>query len=169
MKKKVFNCSIAVILLTLLDQLTKLWAIKYLKDADGIDIIKDVLRLQYLENHGAAFSLFQNKISVFIPVTIVFILVFIFLIGRTYYSEKYLPLRIVLIFIIAGALGNLIDRIAYKYVVDFIYFSLIDFPIFNVADIYVTCSCAALIILMFFVYKEDDFEDIKNHKNCNKK
>ena len=71
-------------------------------------------------------------------------------------DKKYLPLRIVLIAISAGAAGNLVDRVMLHYVRDFIYFSLIDFPVFNVADIYVTCSVFVLVYLILFYYKEED-------------
>ena len=57
----------------------------------------------------------------------------------------------------AGAIGNLIDRMIHHYVIDFFYFSLINFPIFNVADIYVTLSAIALILVIFFYYKEEDY------------
>ncbi len=70
----------------------------------------------------------------------------------------YTKLHITLVFIASGAIGNLIDRIRNDYVVDFLYFSLIDFPIFNVADIYVTLSSVFLVILLLFVYKETDLE-----------
>ena len=63
-----------------------------------------------------------------------------------------------MILLTAGAFGNLFDRIKQDYVVDFFYFELIDFPIFNMADIYVTCGMALLIVLGFFYYKEEDFE-----------
>ena len=62
--------------------------------------------------------------------------------------------------IAAGAIGNMIDRIRFDYVVDFIYFVLINFPIFNVADIYVTVSTVILVILLLFVYKEEDLSFI---------
>ena len=62
--------------------------------------------------------------------------------------------------IAAGAIGNMIDRIRFDYVVDFIYFVLINFPIFNVADIYVTVSTVALVVLLLFVYKENDLNFI---------
>ena len=68
-----------------------------------------------------------------------------------------LPLKIAGILIYAGAIGNFIDRIRQSYVVDFFYFELIDFPVFNVADIYVTLSAIALIIVVLFYYKEEDF------------
>lgn len=66
-------------------------------------------------------------------------------------------MRIVLVFLSAGAIGNLIDRSVNKYVVDFLYFELIDFPIFNLADCYVTGAAAFLIILCLFYYKDEDF------------
>ena len=66
----------------------------------------------------------------------------------------------IMIFMIAGAIGNLIDRVMQQYVVDFLYFKLINFPIFNVADIYVTCAAIALLILGFIYYKDEDIERI---------
>ena len=69
--------------------------------------------------------------------------------------------HILLTFISAGAVGNLIDRIQLGYVRDFIYFSIIDFPVFNVADIYVTVSTALLVILVLFYYREEDFNDFR--------
>ena len=59
--------------------------------------------------------------------------------------------------IASGAAGNMIDRVSHDYVVDFIYFVLINFPIFNVADIYVTVSTFLFVILFLFYYKENDF------------
>ncbi len=77
---------------------------------------------------------------------------------KTPYQKKYIKLHITLVFIASGAIGNLIDRIRYDYVVDFLYFSLINFPIFNVADIYVTLSSIMLASLLLFVYKESDLD-----------
>ena len=68
--------------------------------------------------------------------------------------------RMCLYFIGAGAIGNMIDRMFRKYVVDFIYFRLIDFPVFNVADIYVTVAAVLLIVLVVFYYKDEDFDKI---------
>ena len=73
-------------------------------------------------------------------------------------TGRYLPLRLCAVGIIAGAWGNCIDRIRLNYVVDFLYFKLIDFPIFNVADIYVTVSTFTMALLICFYYKEEDFE-----------
>ena len=73
-------------------------------------------------------------------------------------TKKYLPCHIVLTFIVAGAIGNFIDRLVNKYVVDFIYFSLINFPKFNMADVYITCGCFVVFFFVLFVYKDQDFE-----------
>lgn len=62
--------------------------------------------------------------------------------------------------LMAGAVGNLIDRVLHQYVIDFIYFKLINFPIFNVADIYVTVSCFIIIVMCAFIISEDDFNNI---------
>ncbi len=75
-------------------------------------------------------------------------------------EKKYRLLHVLLSLIAAGAIGNMIDRIRLDYVVDFIYFVLINFPIFNVADIYVSVSTVALVILLLFVYKENDLNFI---------
>ena len=71
-------------------------------------------------------------------------------------KPKYLWLQIICILIFAGAIGNYIDRIRLHYVIDFIYFSLINFPVFNVADIYVTVATFLLVILLIFYYKEEE-------------
>ena len=69
------------------------------------------------------------------------------------------------ILVVAGAIGNFIDRIVRHYVVDFIYFELIDFPIFNVADSYVVIAAFLLILVSIFVYKEDsDFDFLRLQK-----
>ena len=67
---------------------------------------------------------------------------------------------IILLLFISGAIGNFIDRVRLQYVIDFFYFKLIDFPIFNVADIYVTVAAFCLIVLFLFYYKEADLEEV---------
>ena len=96
-----------------------------------------------------------------VSVTIAFLVFAVIMIRKMPALHRYLPLKICILVLIAGACGNLIDRILHKYVVDFIYFSLIDFPIFNAADIYVTLSVTALILLVIFKYKEEDFTFLK--------
>ena len=144
-------------ILIFIDQYTKYLAIIKLKDSAAFSIINNVLEFNYLENYGAAFGMLQNQKIFFVFVAVIFIAIIIFVLIKTPLDKKYTKLHILLVMIIAGAIGNLIDRIRFDYVVDFIYFSLINFPIFNFADICVTVSTFLLIILILFVYKEHDF------------
>ena len=140
------------------DQFTKQLAIENLKDKPALNIIENVFELNYLENRGAAFGLFQNQKAVFVVIAAVMLILVCFLLYRLPLMKKYLILEIALVMIGAGAIGNMIDRVANDYVVDFFYFVLINFPIFNVADIYVTVSCVILLIMFLWVYKEEDLE-----------
>jgi len=131
----------------LMDRLAKVWALDSLKDNNGIIIIKDFFGLEYLENRGAAFGILQNKTILLTLVTLLVIS------GMIYYIIKYKPkskfLRISLAMIISGALGNLYDRLFYKYVVDFIllhYKNIYYFPTFNVADMLVVVGTLILAI-----------------------
>ena len=143
-----------------LDQWTKHLAVLHLKDQTPYTLIEGVFKLQYLENRGAAFGMLQNQ-RIFFYICVLVIAVFvIWFYKRVPMTKKYLPLRLCSIFVLAGGIGNVIDRVKLKYVVDFFYFELIDFPIFNVADIYVTCSMFALCFLIIFYYKEEDLDRV---------
>ena len=146
--------------LIILDQITKLWALGTLRGNNPITLIPGVLEFYYVENRGAAFGILQNKQWFFLLITVVVLAVLLWMIPRIPTDSHYLGLRVCLYFIGAGAVGNMIDRIFRKYVVDFIYFRLIDFPVFNVADIYVTVAAVLLIILVVFYYKDEDFDKI---------
>ena len=143
-----------------LDQLTKYYALTRLKDQDPYVIIKGVFQLEYLENRGAAFGLFQNQRFFFYLSVAAILMVVIWFYIKVPMERHYMPLRICAVFIASGALGNFIDRVRLNYVVDVLYFKLIDFPIFNVADIYVTVTTILLFLLICFYYKEDELERI---------
>ena len=160
----VINC-IWIILLIVLDQITKLFAIDHLKNIDSISLIRGVFELRYLENRGAAFGMMQNMKVIFVIIALLMLMFVIFALLKLPDNKRYLPLRIIMILIGAGAVGNLIDRLFRGFVVDFFYFSLIAFPIFNVADIYVSVSCILLVILVLFVYKDGDFEFLNTGKD----
>lgn len=148
-------CTTALIIL---DQFTKYLAVSHLKNGSSIILIRDVFQLHYLENRGAAFGLLQGQ-KLWFVISTGFMLVFLILVYlRTPSEKRYHWIRFVLILLTAGAIGNLIDRLRLDYVIDFFYFELIDFPIFNVADIYVTAGMAVLIFLIFFYYKEEELE-----------
>lgn len=162
--KYLIRVSISVILLILLDQLTKIWAVVRLKDQPAISLIRGVFELQYLENRGSAFGMMQGARVFFIISTIVLFLLVCVIYIRIPKEKMYLPLRVIAVLFLAGATGNFIDRVRQGFVVDFFYFSLINFPIFNVADIYVTTATIALIVFILFYYKEADLERIFSKK-----
>ena len=143
--------------LTVIDQLTKYAAVLKLKDKAAIPLINGVLEFSYLENRGAAFSMLENQKTFFVIVAGIFLCVITYVLFRTPDDKKYRHLHILLTVIAAGALGNMIDRLRLDYGVDFIYISLINFPVFNVADMFVTFATAILVIRVLFVYEEDDF------------
>lgn len=154
------TAAITAILLVVLDQTTKYLAVIHLKDQPPYVILQNIFQLEYLENRGAAFGLFQDKRIFFYLSVILISVIVVWFYSRVPMDRKYMPLRICAVLLIAGAYGNFIDRVRLNYVIDFFYFKLIDFPIFNVADIYVTVSAFLIILLIFFYYKEDDLERI---------
>lgn len=141
--------------LVIFDQITKLIARTTLSAGD-IDIIPGVLQLHLLYNTGAAFSILTGKTIVFYVLTPVIAAVIIYFFIRLPFEKKYLPMAFVLTSLVAGAAGNYIDRLVFSKVTDFIYFSIINFPVFNVADIYVTISVIVLLVLILFYYKDEE-------------
>ena len=178
---------LTIIMLVILDQLTKFQAVVKLRNGSPFVIIDGVFELRYLENQSVAFgfdivSFFQKifkikyftenpeafltaKMVIFSIVTIAVVILLMIFYSRIPQTKRFLGINLILIFFVAGAIGNLIDRIVNNYVVDFFYFKLINFPIFNVADIYVTVAAFAFIILGIFYYKEEDFEMIFKKKD----
>lgn len=144
----------------ILDQFTKYLASVHLKEKEPFVILEDIFELRYLENRGAAFGLFQNQYIFFLISVAVITAVVVVFYRKVPMDKKYLFLRVCAVFIMAGAYGNCIDRVKQGFVIDFLYFKLIDFPIFNVADIYVTLATIFLFLLIVFYYKEDDLEQI---------
>lgn len=151
---------ITLVITVILDQWTKHLAVLHLKDQNPFILFKGIFQLRYLENRGAAFGLMQNQRIFFYISTLIIAIMVIWFYSHVPMTKKYLPLRICSIFVLSGGIGNFIDRIRLNYVVDFFYFELIDFPIFNVADIYVTVSMFILCFLIFFYYKEEDLDRI---------
>ena len=155
------------------DQYSKHLADVYLSGGKAVDIIPNVFELRYLENHGVAFGMLQDMRWVFIPVSIVLTVVLIWLLVRSPLRNSGL-FRFSCYLCLAGALGNMIDRIALGYVIDFLYFKLIDFPIFNFADCYVVIATFLLIYFVLFRFKQYDdltlkailgFSEKKEHHN----
>lgn len=157
-----FWCGLAfctgILLLIAVDQITKYLAAVFLKGSKGIFLIPGVLKLQYLENRGMAFGMLQGKQILFLIFCIVFFALIFCVYIRIPKNRYYLPLIMIGAVLAGGAAGNFIDRLFRGYVVDFIYFSCIDFPVFNVADIYVVCGGIALVLAVVFRYREGDFD-----------
>lgn len=158
--KREIKMFIGCVFLILLDQVTKLLALQNLKGQNPVTLIRDVFQLLYVENRGAAFGILQNRQWVFLIITVIVLAALVWALPKIPQERHFLPLTLCLCFIGAGAVGNMIDRIFRGYVVDFFYFKLIDFPVFNVADIYVTTAAVILIVLIVFLYKEEDFDRI---------
>ena len=151
----------------LADQLTKLAAYNRLRGRGAVPVVKGVFELLYLENRGAAFGILKNRQWIMMILALAISAGAVFVMYRLGPGRKYRPLRFALGMLVAGAAGNLIDRMARGYVVDFLYFSLIDFPVFNIADVYVCVGCALLILLLLFCYREEDLQIFGNDKEKN--
>ena len=164
---KIVPAIISVMLLTALDQLTKYLITSNMDLYDSIPIISGVLEIHYIRNAGMAWGMLQNKQIIFYICTIIFIALAGAFYIRLAKINKYKEMRIVIVIIISGAIGNFIDRIRFKYVIDFIYFKIINFPVFNVADCYVTIGVFLLMFLFIFKYKEEDFDNFSK-KNTKK-
>lgn len=150
-------CLTGVILL-ILDQLTKYLAAKYLNTP--YVIWDGVLELRYYENTGMAFSMMEGLTVFLIMSTVLAMAVIAWIFTVFYKNSKWEMLTHILILILTGGVGNLIDRISHRYVIDFIYIKLINFPIFNLADTYVTLAMVWLIWLLLFRYEERDIQEI---------
>ncbi len=155
---------IGIVVLTELDQITKALAEARLLGKPDFKIIGDAFVFSYLRNSGAAWGMLSGRINLFLVFTVIVMLIVTYVIINLPATRKYMPLLITCTLLVSGAVGNFIDRVRFGYVRDFIYFKLINFPVFNVADCYVTVSVALLIILILFVYKEDDFGFLKLSK-----
>lgn len=149
---------IIFVLALIIDRATKQLAMSMLVGKDAVNVIGEVFQFVYTENAGAAFGIMQNQRIIFYIITALVVALIVYFVVKMPTDSHYTSLGVVLSFVLAGAIGNLIDRVIHHFVVDFIYFSPIDFPVFNVADIYVTLGCIAFVILVIFVYKDHDFD-----------
>lgn len=162
--------SVFILFLVLLDQFSKHLATVCLKGKQDFNIIRNVLSFHYLDggNTGAAWGMLSGKRVLFVIFTVIALIVIggiirnLVSIQRNSFTDKWKFTFLTYSFglLTAGALGNLIDRVLHGYVIDFIWFQPINFPIFNVADCYVTISCCLILILCFFKLKDEEFNRI---------
>lgn len=149
-----------IAILTALDQLTKYIVAGSFTLYESKPAIKNILSFTYIRNSGVAWGLFAGNRVLFLILTFLVLLLCFYVYTNIAGQKKYLPLRIALIILIAGAVGNMIDRIKFGYVIDFLCLEFIDFPIFNVADIFVTVSMIFTFFLVMFKYDNDEFDEI---------
>lgn len=151
-KYRLFTLVPAAVLIVL-DQWLKMLAVTYLKGQSPFTVIDGVFEFLYVENTGAAFSILENQRWLFVILTSVVMafLLLVILSGR-YRKDKLLTASFVLV--LSGGIGNLIDRILYGYVIDFLYFKWINFPVFNFADCCLVVGAALMLIFFFFVYED---------------
>ena len=148
--------ALVCIVLVLLDQLTKVFARTTLKKAP-IVLWDGVFELHYLENRGSIWGILQGKVDVLLVVSMILCALLIYVYVKMPKTKFYQPLFWILVGLMAGAIGNTTDRLFFGFVTDFLYFKLINFPIFNVADCYITVCSFLTIFLVFTVYKDDEF------------
>lgn len=141
---------IFVVIATVLDQLSKLWVVNNIPLYGEIPVLDGIFHLTYAQNTGAAWSMLSGMQWLFLGIFLVFTLGIVW-----EFSKKRWPFttfdRWCIAVVYAGGLGNIIDRIRLGYVVDMTEVEFINFPVFNLADCFITCGCIALIVhLVFF-------------------
>lgn len=141
---------VIVFFIVLLDQWTKYLAKTYLYPIETYPLIENVFHLTYRENTGAAFSILRDKQTLLIIVTSIVVVILIFYLIKIMKVEDFLLVKLPLSFIIGGAIGNLIDRIRLRYVIDFFDFNLINFAVFNVADVFIVIGSIILGYAVIF-------------------
>ncbi len=139
---------VLTILLVIIDQMTKYFTVQNISLGEVVEFIPNIVSLTYIRNTGAAFSILEGQMWFFYIITVI---VVAFLLYYMYTEAKENKgLGFILSLVLAGALGNFIDRIVFKYVIDMIKLEFIDFAIFNVADSYLTVGVILLIIYTFY-------------------
>lgn len=135
-----------------LDRLVKLWAVNTLKPVADIPVWNGVFHLTYATNTGGAWSIFSGKMTFFIIVTVIALLagIYFLFVSKRFSGTLF---SVALALIVSGAAGNFIDRVSMGYVVDMFYIKLINFPVFNVADLILTAGTVCLIWYVAFKYE----------------
>ncbi len=148
---------IIIVILVLADQLTKflLWPALAAYPNESMPVIQDVLHFTKIENRGASFGMLQGMQVFFVVITIIVLIAAVYIMFR-YRQKQTRFVKVLIAVLFAGALGNLIDRIAFGYVRDFVDFRLFDFWkwIFNVADAALVVGAILLGIYILFFYKD---------------
>ncbi|MCF6515060.1 signal peptidase II [Lactobacillus sp. S2-2] len=151
--KRILFSSILIILLILLDQLSKYWINKNIKINESINIVDNLFSITNIRNYGAAWSILQGQTIFLFLTSIVALFIFIYFLIK---KINKLPYLIALTLAISGTIGNFIDRIRFGFVTDMIQLDFINFPIFNFAD---SCMVIGMIILVYAILKDDEINE----------
>ncbi len=154
MKRLIYPLAAALVIAA--DQFTKYLVRSSMQPGDRIPVIGKWMSIYYVRNTGTAFSMFAgNKFVTIIFTSALIVLCLILLVSEIRAGHRLVPL--LLTFIASGGISNMIDRLSLGYVTDMI--SCWSFAVFNVADMFITCSCILAMIVMLILYKEEDKKD----------
>ena len=145
----IFNLILTTILV-IIDQITKYLTVQNIELGEVIEFIPNIVSLTYIRNTGAAFSILEGQMWFFYIVTTIVVAVLIYYMYTEARNDRFLG--VLLAVILAGAIGNFIDRLVLQYVVDMIKLEFIDFAIFNVADSYLTVG--VILLFIYTIYQE---------------
>ena len=161
-KKLLYAADIIILLFCIaLDRISKYFVIRRLKDHPAISVIDGILEFRYTENRGAAFSMLEDQTSFFLLICLVVLVTGCYYIIKSPGRSKYILSHLLIAMILGGAVSNITDRLIYSAVIDFIYLNSLHFPIFNVADAFLTLGTAGLVLSFIFFYKEDDLNFLR--------
>lgn len=143
--------AVMIIIMVALDRWSKIWAQDVLMKMDTMPLLKDIFHLTYVENTGAAFSMLRGKVGFLIFFTALVLIGLCIMLIVSIRKKESKVLLIALAMVIGGAIGNMYDRIVLGYVVDYFDFRVINFAVFNVADVFVVCGSILLGIYLIFI------------------
>ena len=145
MKNKYVTVFSTALIIILIDQLTKFLIKTNFQLNQSLPLIKNIFHLTYRHNYGAGFGILQQQTLILIFISIIVIGIILYYFDRIKEKEKLL--QVLVGFILGGAIGNLIDRAAYGFVIDFLDFQI--WPVFNIADSFATIGVIGLIIYLW--------------------
>ena len=129
------------------DQLLKWWAVAYLKDRPAISLIESILDLKYVENTGAAFGILRGQVHIFVIMAALTVAIIVLYLSMVEQEEPMV--RLALVLILGGAVGNLIDRVFLGHVIDYVYVHYrqdFEWPVFNLADSIIDVGVGMILI-----------------------
>ncbi len=149
---------ILAVILSIIDQATKYIALTKLKPLGSVTFIDGFMDFTFVENRGAAFGILNGRVWLLLVIAAVICIAIIAAMLKMPNTKEYKWLKWSLMLILAGAIGNVADRLFRGYVVDFFEFTFIKWPVFNMADIYVVIGTIVMAVLVLFVIKDDKEE-----------